>query len=222
MYTILINDNNEMIVSMQERIMQRSKMVDKLHFLASPTYKDMDMSTFTVVLEYKLPVSNEYRSEILTLSDELYKNYLEYKLPFDTALTKEAGKIEMQITFSKNEMDSDGKITQYVRKISSCFVNIIPLTAWSNMVPDGELAAIDQRILKLDAIANQIIDAQDLALDGKADDISYENNTLQLLANGKKIGSSHVLDINQKEMDIVDFENSDESNDDSDYTLVEF
>ena len=203
--------------------MQRSKLVDTVHFLTAPTYKGRNMSDFTVLLEYKLPVSQEPHSEILTLSDELYKENLEYKLPVDTSLTKEAGQVEMQLSFLKNEMDEDGNVTQYVRKISPCFVNIIPVSAWSNMVPDSELAAIDQRILKLDAIANQLGEMQETVFDTKADDISYEDNTIQLIANGKKIGSSHVLD-QQKEMDVTEFGDDDNSNisDDSDYILVEF
>lgn len=220
MYTILITADNEMIASTPERIMQRSKLVDTLRFLTAPTYKEQDMSDYTVIMEYKLPVSQEPHSETLTLSKELYQENLEYKLPVDTSLTKEAGRVEIQISFLKTEMDEDGKVTQYVRKISPCFINIIPVSAWSNMVPDAELAAIDQRILKLDAIANQMADMQEMALDSKADDISYEDNTIQLMANGKKIGTSHVLD-QQKEFDVVDFsENSDLDSDE--YTLVEF
>ena len=221
LYTILITENNEMIATVRERIMQRSKLVDNLHFLTAPTYKNVDMSGFTVLLEYKLPVSCEAHSEELVLSDGLYDGYLEYKLPFDTNLTKEAGKIEMQLTFLKNEMDAEGKVTQFARKISSCFVDIIPIAAWSNMIPDAELTAIDQRILKLDAIANQLVDAQELALSKKADDISYENNTIQLMADGKKIGTSHILD-QQTEFDVVEFGKEDDTEEDDSYTLVEF
>ena len=102
MYTILIKSNNEMIVSTPEqRIMQRSKLVDTLHFLTAPTYNGLDMSTCTLLLEYKLPVSQEPHSEILTLSNDLYRENLEYKLPLDTSITKEAGKVEMQVTFLK-------------------------------------------------------------------------------------------------------------------------
>lgn len=222
MFTILIKDTNEMLITTpQERIMQRSKLVDTLHFLVSPTYKDMDMSKFTLLMEYKLPISGECHSEVLTLSEELYKEYLEYKVPFDTSLTKECGKIEVQLTFLFNAMDMEGHITQYSRKISPCFINIIPVSAWSNMVPDSELAAIDQRILKLDAIANQLTDTQNLVIDNKADDISYENNTIQLMANGSKIGTSHVLD-QQNEFDVVEFGNTEEDDDSDEYTLVEF
>lgn len=221
MYTILITAENEMIASVSNRILQRSKLVDNLHFLTAPTYNGQDMSSFTVLMEYKLPVSQEPHSEILTLSEELYQENLEYKLPIDTSLTKEAGKVEIQLSFLKNEMDEEGKITQYVRKISPYFMTILPVSAWSNMIPDAELAAIDQRILKLDAIANQFSDMQETMFDTKADDISYEDNTLQLMANGKKIGTSHVLD-QQKEFDVVEFGGNSETDDDDEYTLVEF
>ena len=64
MYTILVNQDNTMTTSVRERIMQRSKLVDSLHFLVEPIYKELDMSDFTVVMEYILPVSKEYKSEI--------------------------------------------------------------------------------------------------------------------------------------------------------------
>ena len=82
MYTILVTTNNEAIVSTpDQRIMQRSKLVDTLHILVAPTYNGISMSDCTVLMEYKLPVSQEARSEILSLSDELYKENLEYTLP---------------------------------------------------------------------------------------------------------------------------------------------
>ena len=33
MYTILVTESNELVTSVKERIMQRSKLVDSLHFL---------------------------------------------------------------------------------------------------------------------------------------------------------------------------------------------
>ena len=201
MYTILIRNTNDAIASNRTRIMQRSKLVDDLHFLVEPIYNDYDMQDFTVTLEYRLPVSHEYRTEILVLSEELYKEYYEYKLPIDTCITKEPGDVEMLITFSKAEMDADGKVIQRVRKISPCYLTVI----------------------ELGALANQLADTQDLIAESKADDLSYKDNTLQLLANGKPIGTSHILD-QQTEFDVVEFGNSDDPNEpDSDAnTFIEF
>ena len=147
MYTILLNDTNELITSVKERIMQRSKLVDSLHFLVDPTYKGTDMSDFTVMMEYIMPTSREYKTEILVKSDELYKNKLEYKLPFDTCLTKEAGKVEVQLTFVKVDLDTEGNSIQKVRKTSPTTITIVPIAAWSDIVPDNALTALDQRLL---------------------------------------------------------------------------
>lgn len=190
MYTFLINEDNTLTCSVEERIMERSKMVDNLHFLADTTYKGVDMSDYTVLLEYLLPVSKRYKTEILTKSDELYKNKLEYVLPFDTNLTNEPGDIQMQLTFSNITMDPDGKTTQHVRKVGPGVIHIIPVSAWSDVVPDATLTAVDQRIIALEALAKTLQERNQAIFDSKADNLSYDDHTLQLTSNGKKIGNA--------------------------------
>lgn len=152
MYTILINEDNTLTASVVERVMQQSKLVDTLHFLADPEYKGKDMRDYVVMLEYRLPVSKKYRTEFLTLSDELYKNKLEYKLPFDTALTSEAGVIEFQLTFGNIEMDAEGRTTQYIRKVGPGEIKIIDVYDWAATIPDEALNALDQRIIAMQAM----------------------------------------------------------------------
>lgn len=195
MYTILLNDTNELITSVKERIMQRSKLVDSLHFLVDPTYKGLDMSGFTVMMEYVLPVSREYHSEILVKSDALYKEKLEYKLPFDTCLTKEAGNIEIQLTFVKVSLDADGNNTQQVRKTSSTTIKILPISAWSDIVADNALGAIDQRLIQAEAMINAVGEMAQQLDSTKADNIIYneEDNYIQLTANGSPIGDKITL-----------------------------
>ena len=118
MYTILLNETNELTTTVRERIMQRSNCVDSLHFLVDPIYKGIDMTNFTVTMEYILPISKEYKTEILVKSEALYKEKLEYKLPLNTNLTKEHGDIEVQLTLTNVELDAFGKSKQYVRKTS--------------------------------------------------------------------------------------------------------
>ena len=190
MYTFLINEDNTLTRSVEERIMERSKMVDNLHFLADTTYKGVDMSDYTVLLEYLLPVSKRYKTEILTKSDELYKNKLEYTLPFDTNLTNEPGDVQIQLTFSNITMDPDGKTTQHVRKVGPGVVHIVPISAWSDVVPDATLTAVDQRIIALEALAKTLQERNQAIFDSKADNLSYDDHTLQLTSNGKKIGNA--------------------------------
>ena len=190
MYTFLINADNTITASLTERIMQRSKLVDNLHFLSDTIYSGVDMTDYTVLLEYKLPVSKSYKTEILKKSTELYKNKLEYKLPFDTNLTSEAGDIEFWLTFSDVEMTAEGETIQHVRKVGPGVVHIIPISNWADVVPDEALSSLDQRLIELIALNKSMYDQLNINLDGKADNIKYQNNILQLTSNGKEIGNA--------------------------------
>ena len=190
MYTFLINADNTITASLTEHIMQRSKLVDNLHFLADTIYSGVDMTDYTVLLEYKLPVSKSYKTEILKKSTELYKNKLEYKLPFDTNLTSEAGDIEFWLTFSDVEMTDEGETIQHVRKVGPGVVHIIPISNWADIVPDEALSSLDQRLIELIALNKSMYDQLNINLDGKADNIKYQNNILQLTSNGKEIGNA--------------------------------
>ena len=220
MYTILVNNDNTLLTTVKERIMQRSKLVDSLHFIANKIYKECDMETFNVMLEYILPVSKEYKSEILVLSNNDYDGsgkYLEYILPFDTNLTKEAGQIEVQLTFTKVELDAEGNGIQYVRKTSPCAITIVPVSAWSDIIPDSALNAVDQKMLEMDARMKEL---EDIAFDfagTKADNLIYnvEDQTLQLTASGETIGRKiSVNELLEEGTPVVDI--------DTGYSVVEF
>lgn len=188
-YVIVVCDDNTLRNANKERIMQRSKLVDSLYILAPQFYKEQDMSEYTVMLEYVLPCSKKYCTEILELSEEKYEDHLKYMLPFDTQLTSEAGDIEIQLTFAKADLDNLGRNIQRVRKTSTTKITIVPISAWSDIIPDSALSAIDQRLIKVDAQI-KAIDAVNATLnDTKADNIVYEDSKLQLVANGKKIGN---------------------------------
>lgn len=196
MYTLLLNENNELVTTVKERIMQRSKLVDDLHFLVDPIYKGHNMAEFTVMLEYLTPVSREYKTELLVKSDDLYKGQLEYKLPFDTCLTKEAGKIQVQLTFVKVDIDENGNDIQRVRKTSKAVVNIIPITAWSDIIADSALTALDQRLIQTQAMIEAANELSQYVYENKADNIVYnkEEQYIQLTANGTPIGNRITLD----------------------------
>ena len=195
MYTILVNDDNTLTTSVRERVMQRSKLVDSLHFLVEPTYKELNIADFTVTLEYVLPISKKYKVETLIKSDELYKERLEYKLPFDTNLTREYGDIEIQLTFTKVDLDEEGKDIQYVRKTSTTSITIVPISAWSDVIPDEALTDLDQKILKTDAQIKELREMQENILVEKADNLvlDEENKELYLTAEGNQIGNKVKL-----------------------------
>lgn len=148
------------------------------------------MTDYTVNLEYVLPISKRYKTEILTKSDELYKNKLEYILPFDTDLTSEPGDIQIQLTFLTVTMDSDGTTVQHVRKVGPGVIHIVPIQNWSDLIPDAALSSVDQRLLAAEAMLKALSDRNAAIFDSKADNLSYIDQKLQLTANGKPIGNA--------------------------------
>ena len=191
MYVILVNDDNTLYGSKKERIMQRSKLVDVLTFIVNPIYKGIDMTNASVMLEYILPVSREYKTVNLVLSDERYNDcFLQYRLPFDTDLTSQAGKIELQLTFAYVEMNADGVGTQRVRKTSPTTIEIIPISAWSDIIPDSALSALDQRLIKQDAQIRALADLTNSIESTQVDNLVYneKEETLQLSAKGVGVG----------------------------------
>lgn len=217
-YIILINDDNSMYGSHKERIMQHSSGVDSLIFITDYLYKNThDMTKASVMLEYVLPVSKLYRTEFLELSDERYNGcFLQYKLPFDTKLTSEAGEISLQLTFAYVEMDYKGNMIQRVRKISPTTINIIPVAEWVNFIPDEALSCLDQRILKLDAQMQGLNDYMNVLDNNQVDDLVYDDvkETLQLSAKGVAIGSKvSVRDMLDEGTPVVDLDSNDDSSD---------
>ena len=226
MYVILVNPDNTLYGSVKQRIMQRSKLVDTLKFIVDPIYNGIDMTDATVMLEYVLPVSREYKTVLLTLSEEKYNDcYLQYKLPFDVDLTSQAGSLELQLTFAYVEMTPNGTGIQRVRKTSSTTIEVIPISAWSDIVPDNALGGLDQRLIKLDSQMRAMNDYLNVIDNNKVDNLVYNDadETLQLSANGVGIGDkvsvkdmldegSPVVDLNAKPEDKPNDDDSTESN----------
>jgi len=194
MYTIMVCDDNTLRTTQRERIMQRSKLVDKLHFLVPPKYNDLDMSATTVVLEYVTP-SKEYAMEILTKSEALYKEYLEYLLPIDTNLTKESGDVELQLSFMTVSMDADGNVSQHVRKTEPTILKVIPIANWSLQIADSALTPLDQRIVQLEMIQAQQQDTFIAVADSVPDDLTIKDGKVYLSTNGKIIDGSCGVDV---------------------------
>lgn len=230
MYVILVNKDNTLSAPLKERIVQRSKLVDTLWILSHPIYKGFDMTNATVLMEYIKPVSREYKTEVLQLSSELYEDHLKYTLPFDTELTNEAGDIEIQLSFIYVDIDVNGKPIQKVRKTAPAHkLTIVPIEAWSNIIPDSALSAIDQRIIKVDAQIKAMADMSQTISETKADNLKYdsETNELQLMAGKNSIGNVVQLKeckgIEEDGVPVVDFSNLSGTTEPDEYNnVVEF
>lgn len=217
MYVILVNDDNTLYGSHKERIMQGSKLVDTLCFVVPQFYKKThDMTNALVMMEYLLPISRRYETEYLELCDERYaEKVLQYKLPFDTKLTNEHGSIQLQLTFAWVEKDANGKIIQRVRKTSPTIIEVIPISAWSDIIPDSSLASLDQRIIMQSAQIKALEDLANTFNSNQVDNLVYNSTeeTLQLSSKGVGVGDKvSVRDMMDDGIPVVDLNSNDNSN----------
>ena len=217
-YTFVLEKDNSLFASHKEVIMQREKLVNDIWFLVNPEYNENDMSLFSVMLEYVLPCSKHYHTLDLVQDQEGYEEYLKYVVPLDTNLSSEPGDIELQLTFIYVGLDADGNGVQKVRKTKTAKLHITPLTAWSDIIPDAALSAIDQRLIKADAQMKALEEAHRLLNESKADNLKYddENSTLQLLSGDKEIGDKVAIkscagNVDEEGVPVVDFNNLSES-----------
>lgn len=184
-------------------------MVDKLKFLFPEKYQELELADCTATLKYT-DTNNVPHAEILQKDEELYKGKLAYTLPLDSELTEFPGNINLRVTFTKIDMETQ---TQYVMHTGEVTITVLPLADYYNFVPDKSLEFVDQILgyfqAKIEAV-EKIAETYDSE---KADNISYEDDKLQLTANGKPIGDS---------VTIVSGSGEDPGSDTDDFEVVEF
>jgi hypothetical protein len=213
-YTIIVCDDNSLYGSCKRTIMQREKLFNKLWILVPPCYNGYDMSQCTVTMRYLLPISKEFRTEALVLSDDKYEEYLKYVLPVDTCFTKEWGNIELNLTFTMLDSDENGNVVQRVRKTDNHILTITKIPDWDSIVPDSSLAALDQRIIMQTAQIKALESLAETLGESKADDLVYNSadETLYLSANGKAIGNKvSVRDMLDDGIPVIDLDSNNSS-----------
>lgn len=180
-----MNSDKSLVTSVKTTLYQREKLVDKIQFLFPTIYQDLDLKTCKAILKYT-DQGNVAHSEILAMDEELYKGYLRFLLPVDTNLNQFSGDVTIRVTFTK--VDTVLK-KQYVLHTGETSVHINPLSDMYSFVTDESLEMIDQMVGQLDAKIKALDAIAETYEQTKADDLSYDNNTLQLKANGKKVGT---------------------------------
>jgi hypothetical protein len=213
-YIILVENDGSLYGSHKTKIMQREKLFNKLWFLVPPHYNGHDMSQCTVTMRYLLPISREFVTETLILSDERYEEYLKYILPIDTNFTKEHGNIELNLTFTMLDVDNNGNVVQRVRKTDNYLLNVTPLPDWDSVIPDSSLSALDQRILKQDAQIKALADLAYLLNDNQVDNLVYDSkeDVLHLSAKGVRVGNKvSVKDFIDDGIPVVDLDSNGDS-----------
>ena len=218
-YTIIVCDDNSLYGSRKRKIMQREKLFNKLWILVPPYYNGYDMSQCTVTMRYLRPISKDFVTETLVLSEEKYEEYLKYVLPVDTCFTKEWGDLEFNLTFTMLDVDDNGNIIQRVRKTDNHILHITKLPDWDSIIPDAALSALDQRIIAQSAQIKALEDLAAVLDNNQVDNLVYNDKeeTLHLSAKGKIVGGKvSVRDMLDDGIPVIDLNSNSGSDDDSD------
>lgn len=182
MYTLKITDENTVVTTVKERLVERSNDVDSIQIITAKLYKEqLDMSDTSLYMKYKLPVTDKIKITQLIPNNLNYEtNYIQYLIPADVNLLAEAGDIEVSFTFLKLVSNDDDSVTSYVRKTTSGVIHVSPLAAFDKYEPSEMFMETDQRLLAL------IATVKDLNAQSKA---IYENmvKDIRLNTDDKKI-----------------------------------
>lgn len=182
MYTLKITDENTVVTTVKERLVERSNDVDNIQIITAKLYKEqLDMSDTSLYMKYKLPVTDKIKITQLKPNNLNYEtNYIQYLIPADVNLLAEAGDIEVSFTFLKLVSNDDDSVTSYVRKTTSGVIHVSPLAVFDKYEPSEMFTETDQRLLAL------IATVKDLNAQSKA---IYENmvKDIRLNTDAKKI-----------------------------------
>lgn len=173
MYDIYIRNDNTVIVTGGNKIVQGSSMVDTVRVLVPKTYNETitDMSEFSCMIEYILPCSKKYLVDVLVEDvpndeniDDVYENYVVYKFDIDSNFTSEPGDIEIQFTFAKAAIVDEYGIEiepERLRKTKKSKITIIPIAQWSDVMVEmvnSEDPEYHEKPLPVDILDKKLVD----------------------------------------------------------------
>lgn len=183
MYTLKITDENTVVTTVKEKLVERSNYVDNIQIVVAKLYRgQIDMSDATVYMKYTLPVSNKIKMVTLTPNDLAYEDdYIQYLIPAEAYLTAEAGDIEVSFTFLKLVSNEDDSTTSYVRKTQSGVIHISPLAAFDKYEPSEYLDEIDQRLLVMEGLQKDMMAMSEAVYNGMVHDVHINDDRKVIL-----------------------------------------
>lgn len=147
MITILVNNQNQMIVTTSELIMQHSQNVHIIQIFVPEEYNNFNMKDFSAYIEI-VPPNQRYKHLYLQPTEISRKEgYVQYDIEIPSEFTMFAGDMSMQMTFTKVD---DNTYKTYIRHTTSCTLKVEPIEKWSELITDDALSDLDQRIVKIE------------------------------------------------------------------------
>lgn len=208
MYTLRITDDNNVITTVKESLMEKSNCVNSIQIIINKLYKEqIDMTDTTAYMKYVLPVTKKIKMTQLIADTTTDESHILYTIPVTANISAEPGDIEVSFTFLKLVHDEESDTTtSYVRKTESGLIHITKLAQFDSYEPSEMLTELDQRILALMAIAEDIKKLGQATYDNMPIDMKLDSEAKKLTlvnANGNTgdgVGIADLSDSIAKEL----------------------
>ena len=207
MYTLRITDDNNVITTVKESLMEKSNCVNSIQIIINKLYKEqINMTDTTAYMKYVLPVTKKIKMTQLIADTTTDESHILYTIPVTANISAEPGDIEVSFTFLKLVHDEESDTTtSYVRKTESGLIHITKLAQFDSYEPSEMLTELDQRILALMATAEDIKKLGQATYDNMPIDMKLDSEAKKLtLVNangntGEGIGIADLSDSIAKE-----------------------
>lgn len=208
MYTLRITDDNNVITTVKENLMEKSNCVNSIQIIINKLYKEqIDMTDTTAYMKYVLPVTKKIKMTQLIADTTTDESHILYTIPVTANISAEPGDIEVSFTFLKLVHDDESDTTtSYVRKTESGLIHITKLAQFDSYEPSEMLTELDQRILALMATAEDIKKLGQATYDNMPIDMKLDSEAKKLTlvnANGNTgdgVGIADLSDSIAKEL----------------------
>ena len=208
MYTLRITDDNNVITTVKESLMEKSNCVNFIQIIINKLYKEqIDMTDTTAYMKYVLPVTKKIKMTQLIADTTTDESHILYTIPVTANISAEPGDIEVSFTFLKLVHDEESDTTtSYVRKTESGLIHITKLAQFDSYEPSEMLTELDQRILALMETAEDIKKLGQATYDNMPIDMKLDSEAKKLTlvnANGNTgdgVGIADLSDSIAKEL----------------------
>ena len=99
MYTLRITDDNNVITTVKESLMEKSNCVNSIQIIINKLYKEqIDMTDTTAYMKYVLPVTKKIKMTQLIADTTTDESHILYTIPVTANISAEPGDIEVSFT----------------------------------------------------------------------------------------------------------------------------
>lgn len=186
MFYIKLDENMDLVITVREPLFRGDNLNRKLVYLMPLTIGDIDMMTAYVYLNY-IRADGVADVVVMERMEEMYnESYYQYTLPVTCKLTRCPGEVCTWIHIYTGTPSNPS-----IQKTGECMLQIQDSKNMDDYFCDHQITAIYQLQKSIDENTKKI----DTGLSGKADGISYDDETrkLQLTANGEAVGDAVVV-----------------------------